>query len=348
MRSTIHAPWRPISVGWWEKEISRRGLPRRRHHLRRVRLRGRRGSPPALHRAGGRRPVRVRGHSHQHPRHGHRSPGLQLARRRQVGRADVVQRAEVRPHDPRHRGRARSSPSATTTTACGCTHDADGRSVLAVNNEYTNLKIMYGGSGSGAPANADDVRKGKAAHGVSVVEIAENDGKWSIVVDSPYNRASPPTLRWRSPGRRGATTSSRPPPIRTAFRASAPGTTAGTGARPGAPTSRARRTSTATTPRAIPTSRSTRVQALRRGTEGPGIRMGDGGRAIRHREAPERVESQWLHRRDRPAGSRIRPRRSGPRWAGSSTRTRRSSSPVTDRWSPTWATTSAASSSTSS
>ena len=67
-------------------------------------------------------------------------------------------------------------------------NDAEGRSVLAVNNEYTNLKIMYGGSGSGAPQNADDVRKGKAAHGVSVVEIAENDGKWSIVVDSPYNR----------------------------------------------------------------------------------------------------------------------------------------------------------------
>ena len=67
-------------------------------------------------------------------------------------------------------------------------NDAEGRSVLAVNNEYVNLNIMYGGSGSGAPENADDVRKGKAAHGVSVVEIAENDGKWSIVVDSPYNR----------------------------------------------------------------------------------------------------------------------------------------------------------------
>ena len=67
-------------------------------------------------------------------------------------------------------------------------NDEEGRSVLAVNNEYTNLNIMYGGSGSGAPENADDVRKGKAAHGVSVVEIAENDGKWSIVKDSPYNR----------------------------------------------------------------------------------------------------------------------------------------------------------------
>ena len=67
-------------------------------------------------------------------------------------------------------------------------NDAEGRSVLAFNNEYTNLKISYGGSGTGKPENADDVRKGKAAHGVTVVEIAENDGNWGIVMDSPYNR----------------------------------------------------------------------------------------------------------------------------------------------------------------
>ena len=64
----------------------------------------------------------------------------------------------------------------------------EGRNVLAVNNEYVNLKIIYGGSGSGSPENADDVRKGKAGHGVSVVEIAEKDGAWSIVKDSPWNR----------------------------------------------------------------------------------------------------------------------------------------------------------------
>ena len=63
-----------------------------------------------------------------------------------------------------------------------------GRTVLAVNNEYVNRKIIYGGAGSGSPENADDVRKGKAGHGVSVVEIANRDGRWSIVKDSPYNR----------------------------------------------------------------------------------------------------------------------------------------------------------------
>ena len=64
----------------------------------------------------------------------------------------------------------------------------EGRTVLAVNNEYVNRKIIYGGAGSGSPENADDVRKGKAGHGVSVVEIAKRDGRWSIVKDSPYNR----------------------------------------------------------------------------------------------------------------------------------------------------------------
>ena len=66
---------------------------------------------------------------------------------------------------------------------------ADGeRSVLAVNNEYVNNNIIYGGAGTGKPENADDVRKGKAGHGVSIVEIVQIDGRWSIVVDSPCNR----------------------------------------------------------------------------------------------------------------------------------------------------------------
>ena len=64
----------------------------------------------------------------------------------------------------------------------------DGRSVLAVNNEYVNRAVIYGGTGSGKPASVDDVRKGKAGHGVSVIEIAQRDGAWSIVMDSPCNR----------------------------------------------------------------------------------------------------------------------------------------------------------------
>lgn len=62
------------------------------------------------------------------------------------------------------------------------------RTVLAVNNEYVNRSIMYGNRDSGLPENADDVRKGKAAHGVSIMEISQTGGRWAVVKDSPYNR----------------------------------------------------------------------------------------------------------------------------------------------------------------
>ena len=66
----------------------------------------------------------------------------------------------------------------------------DGKSILVVNNEYTNLffSIMYGARKSGRPETGDDVRKGKAGHGVSIVEIAKEGQDWRIVLDSPYNR----------------------------------------------------------------------------------------------------------------------------------------------------------------
>ena len=63
-----------------------------------------------------------------------------------------------------------------------------GKTILTVNNEYVNRSIIYGNRPEGLPVNADDVRKGKAGHGVTVMEIAEQDGKWTIVKDSPYNR----------------------------------------------------------------------------------------------------------------------------------------------------------------
>ncbi len=64
----------------------------------------------------------------------------------------------------------------------------DGKRILAVNNEYANRSIMFGNREKGVPENADDVRKGKAAHGVSVVEIVQHAGRWSVVKDSPYTR----------------------------------------------------------------------------------------------------------------------------------------------------------------
>ncbi len=61
----------------------------------------------------------------------------------------------------------------------------DGRSILAVNNEYVNDKLFFA---AGKVAGPDDVRKAKAAHGVSVFEVEQTGGKWRIVKDSEYNR----------------------------------------------------------------------------------------------------------------------------------------------------------------
>ena len=61
-------------------------------------------------------------------------------------------------------------------------------SILAVNNEYVNRPIIYANRESGLPENNDDVRKGKAGHGVSVFEIRQAGGKWQVVKDAPVNR----------------------------------------------------------------------------------------------------------------------------------------------------------------
>ena len=91
------------------------------------------------------------------------------------------------PFDPATRGDGASQERAFGDNNDGMEvfQDADGRSVLAVNNEYVNRAVFYPG---GAPRGRDDVRKGKAGHGVSIFEIAETGGAWSIVLDSPYNR----------------------------------------------------------------------------------------------------------------------------------------------------------------
>ena len=53
----------------------------------------------------------------------------------------------------------------------------EGHSILTVNQEYTNRQITYGNRDSKLPENADDVRKGKAAHGVTVMEIKQENGR---------------------------------------------------------------------------------------------------------------------------------------------------------------------------
>ena len=66
------------------------------------------------------------------------------------------------------------------------------KSLLVVNNEYTNRSIIWGNRADGKSENDDDILKGKMAHGLSVVEITQQDGKWAVVQDSPYNRRITP------------------------------------------------------------------------------------------------------------------------------------------------------------
>ena len=97
------------------------------------------------------------------------------------------------PFDHGTRGTAASQERAFGDNNDGMALFADGdKSVLAVNNEYTNLDIAFANRESQGPESEDDVRKSKAAHGVSIVEIAQADGAWRIVQDSPYNRRITP------------------------------------------------------------------------------------------------------------------------------------------------------------
>lgn len=63
-----------------------------------------------------------------------------------------------------------------------------GRQVIAVNHEYTNNDVNLPGTEKGTPRDAQDVLKLQKLQGVAVFEIAETDGIWSVVTDSPLNR----------------------------------------------------------------------------------------------------------------------------------------------------------------
>jgi len=62
------------------------------------------------------------------------------------------------------------------------------RALLVVNHEYTNSELMFAGYDPEQPT-ADQVAVERMAHGASVVEIKRGeDGRWSPVLDSQYNR----------------------------------------------------------------------------------------------------------------------------------------------------------------
>ncbi|GGC08668.1 transcriptional initiation protein Tat [Marivita lacus] len=67
-------------------------------------------------------------------------------------------------------------------------YNVDGREILVVNSEYTNNKVNLPHREDGLPGSLDDVRILQHLQGVTVMELAQNDDGWSVVLDSPYNR----------------------------------------------------------------------------------------------------------------------------------------------------------------
>jgi len=73
--------------------------------------------------------------------------------------------------------------------------DTANRALLCVNHEYTNEELMFPGVVSQSAKDVDfrDMTKNlvdveMAAHGASIVEIVKQNGKWSVVKGSPFNR----------------------------------------------------------------------------------------------------------------------------------------------------------------
>ena len=73
------------------------------------------------------------------------------------------------------------------------------RGVLCINHEYgTNFHVF---GESRAPNSLEEVRRSQHVHGVAVVEIAEDrNGRWDLVLDSPYNRRITPNTEMEFSG----------------------------------------------------------------------------------------------------------------------------------------------------
>ncbi len=87
-------------------------------------------------------------------------------------------------HKTRGSGASQERAVGDNTDGMKLFHLSEDEGVLATNNEYVNRGIIH----PDGVNNADDVRKSKAGHGVSVYHIKRNNGKWSPVIDGKYNR----------------------------------------------------------------------------------------------------------------------------------------------------------------
>ena len=66
--------------------------------------------------------------------------------------------------------------------------NVNGHQVIAVNHEYVNIGLNVPTDDTELALSADDVKKLQGLQGVTVMEVAQGDNGWAIVVDSPFNR----------------------------------------------------------------------------------------------------------------------------------------------------------------
>ena len=68
--------------------------------------------------------------------------------------------------------------------------EQNGKHILVVNNEYINKRYLFPTQKKHRPQSANDALKSKAAHGLSIVEVKQDEkDQWAIVKDSPLNQA---------------------------------------------------------------------------------------------------------------------------------------------------------------
>ena len=95
--------------------------------------------------------------------------------------------------DPESRGSSNSQKLSVGDNNDGMdTFTVGDRTILVFNNEFTNREIMFGNRTTRLPETDDDVDKGKFAHGLTIVEIAETNDGWKIVKDSEFNQRITP------------------------------------------------------------------------------------------------------------------------------------------------------------
>ena len=303
----------------------------------------------------------------------HRRPHLH---RRHRGRARGLRRRGAVRLGRSHLGRPGFKPDASNSAAeqekqAGMHHDGihffplddcsrrkrTRRGLLVMNHEYTDDGLLH--VGGMVPWTADKVRKSQAAHGVSVIEVEFDGGKWKrrapLALRPPDHRLH--AHRRLRPGRRRSADAHR----RRSHRPQGAGH---------AEQLRPRRHPLGHLPRlrgelerVLRQRRRHRARrrARRRGRPRAGrsealrpdgsrrrLPLARARRPLRRRRPLQRTAPLRLGGRDRPEGPPSRRRSSAPRSGAASTRAPARSRPGTAGWSSTWATTSASNTSTSS